>query len=712
MADYSKPKARPKGDSANEEDLLKEAREAFEQAAECESENRREFIDDIRFARLSEHWPAEVKQQRAREGRPCLVVPRLPTFIRQVVNDSRQNKPSIKVHPCDSKSDPETAEVFNGLIRNIQVASDADVAYDTAIENAVSAGWGYFRIGLDYTHDDSFELDITIDRVPDPLNVFGDPCSKAADSSDWNSAFVVDYLTTDAFKAKYPDAEPSSWDEYEELGEPWWADDAVMVAEWWQREEIDRPIVLVVNDQTGEQLTFDAAQLTEVMDEATGATRLMILQASGFRIAGERTTKTCKVTQRILTGAAVLETNPWPGKYIPIVPVYGDEVVVEGKRYFRSLIRDAKDPQRIFNYWRTAATELVALAPRVPFLGPKGAFVTDAAKWATANTQSHSFLEYDVVSGGAPPQRQQLGSEVPAAAIQQALTASDDMKSVMGLYDASLGARSNETSGKAIMARQREGDVSTFHFIDNLSRAIRHAGRILIDLIPKVYNKQRIVRVLGEDNTPKQVPLGQPTPVTGPDGQPQMQPRMDQNGQPVMQPGPQGQPVQAMDPVTRIYDLTVGKYDLTVSSGPSFTTRRQEAAAEMTELMRSIPDAGPVIGDLLVKNLDWPGADEIAERLKALYDRQYGQPQQGLPPQVQQQMQQGQQQIAQLSQENQQLKSDKTIESQKLQLEQQKLQIEQFKAETDRMQAMADIENARTELLMPKPVPQPNPRAA
>jgi len=227
-----------------------------------------------------------------------------------------------------------------------------------------------------------------------------------------------------------------------------------------------------------------------------------------------------KVTQRLLTGAEVLETNDWAGRYIPLVPVYGEEVNVEGKRYLRSLIRDAKDPQRMFNYWRTTTTELVALSPKAPFIGPKGAFQTDQAKWETANTDTHAYIEYD---GNVPPQRQAFAG-VPAGALQEALNASDDMKAIIGMYDASLGARSNETSGRAILARQREGDVSTFHFIDNLSRAIEHAGRILIDLIPKVYTGERIVRVLGQDGAAASVQLGKPVVEIGPDGQPATNP--------------------------------------------------------------------------------------------------------------------------------------------------------------------------------------------
>jgi len=306
-----------------------------------------------------------------------------------------------------------------------------------------------------------------------------------------------------------------------------------------------------------------------------------LFDAAGASVVGRpRPATSHKVTQFILSGAEVLETVDWAGRYIPIVPVYGEAIHVDGARRLRSLVRDAKDPQRMYNYWRTASTELVALAPKTPFIGRRGAFDTDAAKWASANTQSHAFIEYD---GPEAPQRQPYAG-VPAGALQEALNASDDMKAIMGMYDASLGARSNETSGKAILARQREGDVSTFHYIDNLSRAIRHAGRILIDLIPRVYAAPRMVRILGAGGEAEMAAINQPLPGA----------------------------------LEKVFDLSVGRYDLTVSAGPSYTSRREEAASQMIELIRAYPPAAPLIGDLLAKNLDWPGADEVAKRLAAL----------------------------------------------------------------------------------------------
>jgi hypothetical protein len=615
---------------ATDADILKDAQEAFDLAAEAEDDNRKEALDDIRFARLGEQWPDNVKKQREREQRPCLTINRLPSFIRQVVNDARQNKPSIKCHPADDEADVETAEIMNGLIRNIEYTSNADVAYDTAIENSVTCGVGYWRVKLDYAHDDSFDMDLCIDRIANVFSVYGDPHSVAADSSDWNSAFVTEMIKKTAVEKKYKGAKAVDWQGmgYTTLKQPWSEGEQIMLAEYWTREEVSR-LIVALNDGS----IIDADRYKAAKD---------VFDVMGLQVTGERTTKSWKVRQYLMTGAEVLEKNDWAGKYIPIIPVYGDEINVEGKRYFRSLIRDAKDPQRMFNYWRTTSTEMVALAPKAPFIGPKGAFKSDLDKWNTANTQSHAFIEYD---GQQPPQRQGYAGP-PAGAIQEALNAADDLKAIMGIYDASLGARGNETSGRAILARQHQGNTSTFHFIDNLARAIRHTGRILIDLIPTVYTGDRIIRVLGpEGDDPKTVPLGKPT--------------------------------QTKEGIEKIYDLTVGKYDLVVETGPSFSTKREEAATQMTELIRVYPQAAPLIGDLLAKNLDWPGADEIAKRMKAMLPHQV-QGQDPMAQQMQQVIQHLQQQLGQMGQQLQEVQKDKAIESRKV-------DVDAFNAETNRL---------------------------
>lgn len=627
-----------------DDDVLKDAKEAFTLASDYEDDNRKLALGDLNFSRLGKQWDEKVLEQRRLQGRPALTINKLPAYIRQVVNDARLNKPSIKVRPVDGGADVDTAHIISGLIRNIEQTSSADIAYDTAADFAVTMGFGYFRIDVEYADDDTFKQDIRIDRVANPFNVYGDPYSDAADSSDWNSSFLVKALSKDRFERKYKGAEKVDWGQEGyggQLGHDWFDGEQVTVAEYWTREEENRTLLLLSDG-------------TPIRPEIYERERAFTFDPLGISVAQQRMVKSHKITHRLMTGAEVLETTAWPGRYIPLIPVYGEELNVEGKRYFRSLIRDATDAQRMFNYWRTATTELVALAPKAPYIGPERAFVgQDARKWGTANTETHAFLAY---AGDKAPQRQPFAG-VPAGALQEALNASDDMKAIIGLYDASLGARSNEVSGRAIMARQREGDVSTFHFQDNLSRAIRHGGRVVLDLIPHVYTGERIIRTLGQDGTVEDAQLGQRQPATSEDAQ---------------------------KGIRGVFDLTVGKYDLTVESGPSFTTQRQEASEQMMELLRVFPQAAPVIGDLLVKNLDWPGADEIAERLKALLPAAL-QGGEGEDPRLAQAMDM----IQKLQGAIEQLQTDRSIEQFEAAVKAFTAESKAFDAETKRMAALA-----------------------
>jgi len=625
-----------------DKDLLKEAKRLFALAGEVEADNRKNALDDIEFALLSKQWDEQDVQRRRQKGKPCLTINKLPSHIRQVVNDARQNKPQIKINPVDSGADPETAEILTGLIRNIENTSKADIAYDTGIFQAVSSGFGYWRVNVEYAHDDTFDQNIVIDRIPNQFSVYGDPYSTSADGSDWNVCFVTDRITKEEFKQRYKSESSSGWeviDGYDNLDAPWADNENVLIAEYWLREKTDR-IIYKLSDGS----VVDA----DVYDE-----HIDIYQAINIEVVDERTTKSHTVTQYILSGAEVLETNKWPGKFIPIVPCYGEEVICEGERTFKSLIRDSKDAQKSFNFWRTTTTEAVGKMPKGVWVGKTNTFATDARKWATINNEDHAYVQYDgqEFPQFVPP------TQVPAGALQEAINSADDIQSTMGMFNPSLGAQSNETSGRAIIARQRESDTGTFHFIDNEARAIRHTGNIIVDLIPHVYSGDRVIRVLGEDlKETENIKLGEA-------------------GQ---QPNEQGE-------IERIYDLSLGKYDVTVTSGMSYTTQRTEAANQMIELMRVNPASAPLIGDLLAKNLDWPGADDIAERFKAMLPPQITgeNPQiQQLQAMLQQTQQQTQQVVGQLQQQIQQLQQDKSIDVEKV-------KIDAYNAETNRLKTVS-----------------------
>jgi len=629
--------------------IVTEAVELYKTADESDRHNKETALNDIRFAVLGEQWDERDISARKEDGRPYLTFNKLSPHIRQIVNDARQNKPSIRVRPVDDDADPETAEVLSGLIRNIEQSSNADIAYDTAINQSVSGGFGYIRVNIDFAHDDTFDKDISIDRIINQFSVFPDHNSTSADGSDWNYCFVTDRIPKDQFTAKYPKAKKTDWTtDYKDCSFDAVNEDGVWIAEYWVRNEVERVIYQLSDGSIVGQEDYEIAP--------------EIYEMVGITKTNERTVKSYKVTQYILSGVETLEKNEWAGRYIPIVPVYGEEIVIEGKRYFRSAVHNSIDAQRTYNFWRTASTESVSDSSKTPYIGEEGSF-TDPQKWANSNRVKYAYLEYK--KGGKAPEKQPFAG-VPPGATQEALNSSDDIKATMGQYDASLGAQSNETSGRAILARQREGDVSTFHFIDNMSRAIRQVGRIIIDLVPHVYTGNRVIRVLGEDGKkPQNVRVGQ---------QPE---QPEQQGE--------GEPQEEGLNLSRVYDLSVGKYDVAVDAGPSYTTKREEAATQMTEMARAYPPLMQIAGDLLVKNFDWPGAEELAKRLKASLPPQL---QEGSPEvmQLQQQMQQMQQEavqtVQQLRGELEQTKTDKSLEAEKI-------KIQAYDSETKRIQAVS-----------------------
>lgn len=625
------------------DDLIAEAKRIFKLAEEVEHDNRESARDDIEFALLSKQWDDDAIKARRLKGKPMLTINKLPSHIRQVVNDARQNKPSIKINPVDSNSDIDTAEVLTGLIRNIENTSKADLAYDTGIFQSISSGYGYWRVNIDFTYDDTFDKDIIIDRIANQFSVYGDPYSTSADGSDWNHCFVTETITKKEFADKYKGkSDSSNWevsDGYDKLEGPWVEEDGVMIAEYWCREVMDREICLLSNG--------------DVVDEDVYQDNADAFMLVGIQKVDQRTTKSYKVIQYIMSGAEILEENEWPGKYIPIVPCYGEEIFCDGERTLKSLIRDSKDAQRQFNFWRTKSTEHAAKSTNAPWIGKVGTFSTEAHKWAQANNEDFAYIQYD-----KDPPVQTPPPMANAAALQEAMNSADDIQSTMGMFNPSLGAVSNEISGKAIIARQRESDTGSFHFVDNLSRAIRHTGCIIVDLIPHIYSGERVIRVLGEDKKESKSVM-------------------------VAQGG--GEQIDSeTGEITRIYDLTTGKYDVVVSSGTSYATQRQEAAAQMIEMMRVNPQAGQIMMDLLAKNLDWPGADEISERFKSMLPPQI----QGENPQVQQlqQMlqqtqQQAQQIVSQLQQKIAELSAEKQIDIDKV-------QIDAYNAETNRLKTV------------------------
>jgi hypothetical protein len=683
------------GDKNDDDQIHKDAIERFTESIEGSDFNREAYYSDVKFSRMGDQWDKEVKKLRVQEGRPALTINKLPAFIRSIVNESRQNRPAIQVTPSDNFGDEETAQVIGGLIKSIERRSSAEVAYSTALDCAVTGGFGFWRVDIDYVNDESFSLEARINRIPNPLSVHWDTASTRFDASDWEYAFVSDWMEKDEYEVKYPDASMSNFegDSRDEASDQWIREDSIRIAEYFCKKPDSYQLMLLAmtDPQTGEV----QAQTVREQDLETMAARFfenqqidlggmvgddaliqMFMQQSGTELRQTREVDTHKIMRYIMNGDEVLESDPWPGKKIPICPVWGEEVFVDGRRHFRSMVRDAKDSQQMFNFWRSASTELVALAPKTPFIGPKG-FIPkgDETKWASANSRSHAYLEYNATAGNMP-QRQPFAG-VPAGVLQEAANNVDDMKSIMGIFDSSLGARSNETSGRAIMARERQGDVSNFHFLDNMSRAISYCGEVLVDIIPSVYSAEESVRILGEDDKAEVAKLTQ-----------------EAGGS--QKKGLDGQPA--------LYNLSVGVYDINVKSGPSFATQREETRETLIEIMRQVPDAAPFVGDVLLDHMDFVGADIVAKRLKHLLPPEIKQAEDAesnsdnpemaaMQQQLQakdQQMQQAQQQVMQeierLTKENEMAKQDN--------------QAQMMKADSDAKKNQADAMATGEELVL------------
>jgi hypothetical protein len=652
----------------SDSDVLSTARDRLSMAISAYSESREDELDDLRFYAGSPdnqwQWPADVLATRGAvqgqtiNARPCLTINKLPQHVHQITNDQRQNRPSVKVIPVDDNADVEVAEIFNGMIRHIEYISDADVAYDTACENQVAYGEGYIRILTEYCDDNTFDQDIKIARVRNSFSVYMDPLIQDPCGSDAEWCFITEDLSQDEYHRLFPNASPISTLETLGIGDQnlsqWLNTDTIRIAEYFYCDYERKKLNLYPGNVTAFEGTPEDKQL-----KAVYGTPKKSRQAEIKKI------KWCKIN-----GYEILEEQEWAGNCIPVVRVIGNEYEVEGRIYISGLVRNAKDAQRMYNYWTSQEAEMLALAPKAPFIGYGGQFEGYESQWKTANTQNWPYLEVnpDVTDGQGAilplPQRAQPPM-ASSGLLQAKLGASEDIKSATGQYNASLGQQSNERSGRAILARQREGDVGTYHYQDNLARAVRYVGRQCVELIPKIYDTQRIARIIGLDGETKMVKIDpmQAEPV-----------RKIQNQDGIV--------------IDKIYNPSVGKYDVVVATGPGYATKRQEALEAMAQLLQGNPQLWTVAGDLFVKNMDWPGAQEMAKRFaKTIDPKLMGDAEDN--PALQAAQQQMQAMAAELDQLHQMLQNvGKSMEAQDMERKDFEAKIKAFDAETKRITAV------------------------
>jgi len=595
---------------------IQEAKDFLRLCNDSDSNNRAEALDDVRFA-AGDQWPVDVQNSRILEARPCLTINKIDAYVRQICNQQRQQRPRIKVHGMNNESDEKVAEILTGICRHIENQSDADAAYDHAFEYCVKMGWGYWRVTTDYVREDSFDQEIYIRPVENPFTVYFDPNSVLPDGSDAERVLITTVISKDVFKTMYPDAEVDQGFSSRGTGDTeseWVTKEDIRVAEYFYTERT-KDMLLELSDGT-------TGYSTEIPSKE-------VLAQAGITVIAKRDVWRKKIKYCKLTAMQILEEGEWAGKYIPIVPVFGQEVRVDDKHKKFGLVRMAKDPQRMYNYWSTALTETVALAPKAKWLLAEGQDEGHENEWAMANIKAMPVLRYKQtdIEGRPAPQPTRLQPEPPPAGVMSALQSmNQDLQAVVGIFDPSQLPQGLQ-SGKSINGQQMQADMTNFHYYDNLTRSIRHTGRIILDLIPKIYDRERVMRIIGDDGKPEIVTLNQPG--------------SDENG------------------VAKVLnDVTVGEYDVVMDTGPGYNSKRQEAVDAMTSLFAADPALVQIAGDLYVRNMDFPGSDVIADRLAVNNPLAQIDEKSEVPPQAQMMIAKSQDTIKQLQQQIQMMQMD------------------------------------------------------
>ncbi|CAB4127883.1 Phage P22-like portal protein [uncultured Caudovirales phage] len=590
-------------------------------ANEADQMNRSEALEDLKFA-AGDQWPVEIQNSRVLEARPCLTVNKVDAYCRQLTNQMRQQRPRMKAHGMNNESDARMAEIISGIFRHIETQSDADQAYDKAGDFAVRMGWGYWRVTTDYVRDDSFDQEIYIKAIDNPFTVYFDPNSTAPDGSDAEKVLITTVISKDNFKKMYPNAETEQGFTMRGTGDTnpeWVMKEDIRLAEYFYTER--KSITLY---QLSDGTTVKSDELPSAEE----------LEAMGLSVVDKRNSYEKKIRWCKLTSMEVLEEGEWAGKYIPIIPVYGQETVVENKKKKFGIVRMAKDPQRMYNFWQTSLTESVALAPKAKWLLAEGQDEGHENEWAQANIKSMPVLRYkqkDIDGQPAPPP-QRLQPEPPPTGVMAAAQAmTTDLMQVVGIFDPAQLPTGN-ISGKALQGQQQQVDMTNFHYYDNLTRSIRQTGKVILDLIPKIYDKERVMRIIGDDGKPEILSINQ-----------------------------YGQDEEGIYKI--LNDVTVGEYDVVMDTGPGYNSKRQEAVDSMMAILSADPTLMQQAGDLIFRNMDFPGAETIADRLAVNNPLAQIDDKSKVPPQVQMQLKQQEaqlQQAQQVIQKLQQVIQDRT----------------------------------------------------
>lgn len=638
------------------QDEHQQAKEEFDDARDAMADQYKAMLADLRFSDPSDPQQWDAKAKELRTGRPCLTFDRTNQFIAQVVNQARQNKPSIRCMPADSKADIEVAEQLNGIVRHIEYVSRAGIAYDTAIEYAARIGLGWIRVVPEIMRSETNWQEIRIKRIADPLSCHLEAGWSEPDGSDAMVGFIETKMTTKAFKRQWPKAKTDSWE-----SDGWFEEETVRICERFKIVETKQ-----------NKLVIDAGEQMVLSEEEYWALAKQI----GYKppVLSQFEAKTRSVKWQKLSGCEVLEETDFPSQYLPLIPVIGHELMVDGKRHLCGMTRRIMDGQRFHNYELSALIESMAMQPKAPLLMPFEGMEGHEVAYATLHQGNPAVLPYNHVDGnGIPiPAPTRLAPPLfPNAFAQGGLIGANAMEAALGMYKPSLGAQSNAVSGRAKREDKVAGDTANFHYTDNLARSIEQLGRVIVDMIPRVYDTKRQARIVGEDGGQDFV---------------QIDPEMQEASQ------KKGKKVVSINP-------NVGAYDVRVKTGPAYTTLREEQAEQLAGIMQSAPALTPILADLWVSAQDFPDSDKAAKRLAMMLPPQIQQMEaddgEEMSPAVMAQISQKDQQIAELSQaleaahgEHMQLEGEMKSH---MQVEQMKAQA---KAETDRQARAHELQMA------------------
>jgi hypothetical protein len=688
-----------------DEDIVQEANERYRRAHEYQSAAHRHYNDDLKFVNGDDEnghqWADGVSQARKAGKRPALTVNKTRVHCLQIINDARQNPVQVRINPTGDEATAEAAQIYEGIVRHIEYVSNAQQAYANATYCQVMGGIGYWRVLVDYAHDDTFNQEIYIKRVPDPTAVFMDPDIIQADGSDAKWAFVFYDLTREEYEDSYGKSDASDTADGSSAGDA----------------NLNNAALTLDGDQatqSGYRTDDKHVQLVEYFRVSAKPDRLLqmadgstvresklpkdwreALDKFGMPIMAEREIYEPNIEWFLIADNKIIERSDWPGKFVPIVRVPCEEVVIDKKLDWVSHVRHLRDPQRLYNWYTSQAAEFVALQTKSPFVGVAESIEPYIADWENANTENKAILLYkgkDQEGNPIPPPARSQPPVMAQAYMEGLKISQAEMMMASGQYQAVMGEPSNETSGKAINARQRQGDNATYHVIDRLASAIRYTGRIILDLIPRVYDTERAIMIIGEDGTQTQVHVDPAAPqahqTTLDPNQPPAQPSMN------AQEDPDAQRQQAL---RTIFNPNIGRYAVVADVGPSYATKRQEAFNAMNQVMAQNGEAFAIMGDFWAKNADFPGADELAARLKQGLPPQY---KAGAPdPQVVALTQQGQamqdhakQLLGQADKEVADLKQQLAVAQAQLKDKSADIAVKDYDAETRRLSAVGGID--------------------